>query len=237
MPLPLLIIAAVVATASAVGASGYATYKYFTDDEPKKEPENKVINLGRFAIWGHADVGKTTFIQQLREVPLSNKKSQTTSRRAFEDIPEKIVNGNRYKIEKIVDMPGVFDRFDDWLKIAVEYESISYLVDLSRWDNHEDSDSYVIGVGVDIEKTVSALSVFKDTKRRLNIIFTHLDKSKWADVETARVVNTLHKVSSIRKLYEGMNNSAVAGYIYSVNLINKESFSTLISDIISDSDV
>lgn len=234
LPLLYLVGAGVVALASA----GYAAYKHYADDEQSDSGvKPNEINLGRFAIWGHADVGKTTFIEQLREKTISADKSQTTARGVIEDIPVKNVNGKKYKIKSIVDMPGVLDRFDDWLEIAIEYENISYLVDLSRWENHEDSVRYVISVEADIERTVEVLSKLKDKKRRLNIVFTHLDKSIWADVETAQVVNTLHKEKNIRKLYELMNNSAVAGYIYAVNLIDNKSFSSLISDIISDSDV
>lgn len=235
MPFPLAIVAAV-AVVSAVSSGVYAAYKYYADDdEPKKEPEDEVVNLGRFAIWGHPDVGKTTFINQLLEKPITTKKEQTSGKRIWDNIPIKTVHDKKYKINRITDMPGNDDRFNDWLNLVIESENIFYLVDLSKWCTSINNGEYILKVETDIERTIEVMSELDDKKKKLNIIFTHLDRSKWQDLLSSHVVNELNKEINIRKLYEVMKRGKVAGYVYAANLTSSVSFKKLVDDLISDS--
>lgn len=235
MPFPLAIVAAV-AVVSAVSSGVYAAYKYYADDdEPKKEPEDEVVNLGRFALWGHPNVGKTTFIEQLLGNPITPEKIQTTGQVLHENISIELVNGKKYIIKEVIDMPGAYDRLRDWLQQAVECDNVFYLIDLSRWCDHEDSEEYIVGVNLDIDSTIETIINSKGKKNRINVVFSHLDRSSWKSVSPAQVVNLLHRESNVRMLYEKINNSEIAGYIYAANLTDNNNFKILLRDIVGDS--
>lgn len=223
MPLPLLAWAAI-----AAGSVGYGAYKYFQDDEP--------IDLGKFAIWGRPNVGKTTFIQQLLEKPISNDKAQTTGKKVWsKEIPIKNVDGKEYKIEEIIDMPGTDDRFNDWLELAVKCKNIFYIVDLSRWCIIDNENKYNVRVTLDITGTIQEIKDCSGSgARNLNIIFSHIDKSKWQGVPLANIVTELQEEGNIRNIFEEMKDSGVAGYGYAVNLTDETSFKQLINDLIRD---
>lgn len=220
--LPLIVAGVVVGAAALVGG----VYKHVTSNENNGK-EGAAEDLGSFAVWGQPDTGKTTFIARLRGLPPISEKLQTTSMKSLPEFEVKSEDGRRYKIERLVDMPGTRDRLSAWLKQVVLNKNVFYIVDLSRLPEK----NYCIKVRFDIEQTVAALGS-RDEKKRLNIIGTHLDLSEWASVDTARVNNVVMQNSKMREIRELLKE--VEGYVYSVDLTDEESFARLLQDVIND---
>lgn len=212
-----------------VAALGALTYKAYSDraDSPTKSPTPTVRRLGSFVIWGRPNSGKTTFISQLRgeSVHLAEKKA-TTSRTTYKDI--KLGLAGDLVVESIVDMPGTDDRLDDWRELVAKADHVFYLFNISRADDS----GYVAAVRTDLKATIEALSKSSKGRKRINIITSHVDQSKWKNVDAAQVNNMLQEDPVIRRLYESMEG--VQGYFYSANLTNSTSFKRLLQSIVDD---
>lgn len=220
------IVAGVVGVAALAGG----IYKYASSKKPAGETKAPK-SLGEFAVWGQPDTGKTTFIARLRGVDPTGEKEQTTSLRRFGKFEVKGLDGGPYEIQELVDMPGSKDRLNDWLDQVASKKHIFYIVNLARVAD----ESYRRKVKFDIEKTVEKLADPESKGKRVNIIGTHLDKSEWRSVDVARVNNTILQDPSMREVRELFGS--VAGYVYSVNLMDKKSASRLLQDIANDSKI
>ena len=218
--LPIIVGAAVLVTGVAT-----ATYKYFSPSSKEKSPPEKPW---RFAVWGRPNAGKTTFIYRLRGKPLGHlDKEATSSKKAFCDIPPISVDGKEIKIDEIVDMPVTADRFNDWQKLVETHECIFYIFNLARKNDKD----YLTKVKSDLTTTVATLKSLKSAKR-LNIIASHVDKSVFAKISPAEVNNVIQDDNEFRHLFELLNGAA--GYIYTANLIDKDSFRNLLESIVRD---
>lgn len=220
------IVAGVVGVAALAGG----IYKYASSKKPAGETKGPK-SLGGFAVWGQPETGKTTFIARLRGVDPTGEKEQTTSLRRFGKFEVKGLDGGPYEIQELVDMPGSKDRLNDWLDQVASKKHIFYIVNLAKVAD----ESYRRKVKFDIEKTVEKLAGSDSKGKRVNIIGTHLDKSEWRSVDVARVNNTILQDPSMREVRELFGS--VAGYVYSVNLMDKKSASRLLQDIANDSQI
>jgi len=216
-----------------VVALGAAAYKVYSDSAgsstkpPPASPNPPIRRLGNFVIWGRPDSGKTTFILQLRgEYIKSGEKKATTSRTLYKDV--KLQLAEEFVLDSIVDMPGTDDRLDDWRELVAKGDHVFYLIDLSRTDNAR----YAAAVRRDLKATIDALNKSSKGRKRINIIASHIDKSKWSNVDTAQVNNVLQEDPVIRQMYESMEG--VKGYVYSANLTNSTSFKHLLQSIVDD---
>jgi hypothetical protein len=234
--------------AVAVGAAWYAIYR-----------RNVTTSLGSFIVWGMPNTGKTTFVAGLRtpsnaadgtnnvgggaDNPVERKKEATTSRTVYTDVRIDGLKGGPYVVKRIVDMPGTNDRQDDWLKDVKELDHAFYLVDLSRVDDP----GYWAAVNTHIEATIRSLegsnsesesggSSRKSEKasKRLNIIGSHLDMSKWKDVDASQVNNILQEDDCFMLLFDSIRKGKVASYVYAANLTNRDSFKQLLQSIAND---
>lgn len=221
--MPRLIVGCVVGLAALAGG----VYKYATSKESPGEVE-KPKNLGSFAVWGQPDTGKTTFTARLRGLEPAGEKEQTSSIRRFGKLELKGLNGGPYEIQELVDMPGNKDRLNDWLALAASKKNVFYIINLARLAD----DGYRRKVRGDIEKTVERLASAKVDGKKVNIIGTHLDSSEWGAVDVARVNNTILQSQHMREVRELFGN--VAGYVYSANLMDKNSATRLLQDIAND---
>jgi GTPase SAR1 family protein len=218
-----IIVAGVVGVAALAGG----VYKY-TKSKKTAEEVKEPKSLGGFAVWGQPDTGKTTFIARLRGLEPTGEKEQTTSLRRFGRFELKGVDGGPYEIKELVDMPGSKDRLSDWLEQVSSKDYVFYIVDLSNLD----SDDYRRKIKFDVERTVERLAEIDTPKKRVNIIGTHLDKSVWNSVDAARVNNSVLQDARMREIRELFGK--VAGYVYSVNLMDKKSSIRLLQDIAND---
>lgn len=221
-----IIVAGVVGVAALAGG----IYKYASSKKPAGETKVPK-SLGGFAVWGQPETGKTTFIARLRGVDPTGEKEQTTSLRRFGKFEVKGLDGGPFEIQELVDMPGSKDRLNDWLDQVASKKHIFYIVNLARVAD----ESYRRKVKFDIEKTVEKLAGPESKGKRVNIIGTHLDKSEWKSVDVARVNNTILQDPSMREVRELFGS--VAGYVYSVNLMDKNSANRLLQDIANDSKI
>ncbi|RYH69841.1 MAG: hypothetical protein EON54_02095 [Alcaligenaceae bacterium] len=220
----------IVAGVAALGAVAYKLYSDGDDSStkpPPTSPNPPGRRLGSFVIWGRPNSGKTTFISRLRgeQIQLANKKA-TTSRTTYKDI--KLRLGAELVVDSIVDMPGTDDRLDDWRELVVNGDHVFYLLNLSRTDDA----GYVAAVRTDLKATIEALNKSSKRRKRINIIASHIDQSKWNTVDTAQVNNVLQEDPVIRRMYESMEG--VQGYVYSANLIDPTSFKHLLQSIVDD---
>lgn len=211
-------------------AAGVATYKYFSDDDDqssKAPPPHRSQSLGTFVIWGRPNSGKTTFISQLRgEQMQSVVKKATTSRTTYKEV--KLQLEAEFTVDSIVDMPGTDDRLDDWRELVANGDHVFYLINLSRTDDS----GYAAAVRTDLKATIEALSQSSKGRKRINIIASHVDQSKWNAVDAAQVNNVLQEDPGIRRMYESMEG--VKGYVYSANLTDATSFRRLLQSIVDD---
>src|SRR5690606_2344277 len=188
--------------------------------------------LGGFAIWGRPDSGKTTFISQLLEKQVSPLgKSASLSNRLYKNVPVKEIDEDRYRISQVADMPGTKDRLADWLDLVAKKDNhVFYLVDLSRIDQKE----YFDGAIYDLKKTYESVVSSAYPKKKIHIVGSHLDKSKWKDEDLARVNNEVIGDSVFRRLYESAGGVDANGYVYVANLTDKNEFNRILRGIIRD---
>lgn len=206
---------------------GAAIYKYCWEDEPTESPAN--VSLKRFAIWGRPDVGKTTFIARLRGRPVdAERKVASTSKYVYQDIPPIPLDGKKYLIDEIVDMPGNKDRLADWLKFVSTHEHVFYLINLARTGDAD----YTAGVRYDLQETMEVLRSCNKADKKLHIIVSHIDESHLKNVNPAEVNNALHQDAIVRQFYEQV--CEVRSYLYAANLMDQENFQQLIQSIIRD---
>lgn len=218
------IIAGVVAVAAvAGGVYSYVSSKRAGSEVKKPEPKC----LGDFAVWGQPDTGKTTFIARLRGVE-PGEKEQTTSLKRYGRFRLKGVDGGPFEIKALVDMPGSRDRLDDWLAQVESNRHVFYVVSLAKVAEEH----YRRKVRFDIERTVERLAAAGSGCNRVNIIGTHLDQSEWKSVDEARVNNVIMQDPCMREVRELFG--AVAGYVYSANLMDKNSAARLLQDLVND---
>jgi GTPase Era involved in 16S rRNA processing len=214
--------------AGIAGAAAYAAYKKYKSPKNKSASVPPPVSIGKFAIWGQPNSGKSTFISQLVGKPTpAGQKEATTSKTVHSNIPV-VREGNRdYQISEITDMPGHKDRRGDWLKLVKSHDHVFYLLDLSRT-----ASDYIASVRYDLSTTVEALKSSPKTVKRLHIIASHVDQSDWKHVDAAQVNNELQRDDQFSMLYE--LTDGVAGYVYVANLTDEASFKRLIESIIKD---
>lgn len=220
-------IVAGVAIAAAAGAAAYKRYSGQRVSAPATSaapPVPPPVSLGRFAIWGRPNAGKSTFISRLLERQYTEVKQATTFKTVYKDIS---LVRDQYQIEEIADMPGTSDRLPDWLELVASHEHIFYLVNFSKTDSE-----YLANVRADLKATVETLKNSTTAKKRLHIIATHVDKSVLKDVDPAEVNNVLMADVSFRRLHE--TAGGVPGYVYAANLTDKVSFDRLLGSIVGD---
>lgn len=220
----------IVAGVAALGAIAYKFYSGRADSStkpPPTSPNPPARRLGSFVIWGRPNSGKTTFISQLRgeHIQLVEKKA-TTSRATYKDV--KLRLAAELVVDSIVDMPGTDDRLDDWRELVAKGDHVFYLLNISRADDA----GYAAAVRTDLRATIEALNKSSKGRKRVNIIASHIDQSKWSAVDTAQVNNVLQEDPVIRRMYESMEG--VKGYVYSANLTDPTSFNRLVQSIVDD---
>lgn len=214
----------------ATAIAGLAVSAYFKFRREKKPQALPEVHLGSFAVWGRPNAGKTTFINMLRGVaPASGKKGATTSRTNYPAVKLPPMQGVSFIVNKIVDMPGTDDRKKDWLQLVQEEAHVFYIVNLVRASEQP----YAAALKSDINATITALEQSKKQMgKRIHLICSHLDKSKWSTHEPADVNNVIQEDGDFRVLYESMRG--VAGYVYSADLTDKDSFQSLLQSIVND---
>lgn len=131
-------------------------------------------------------------------------------------------------VDEIIDLPGTQDRLSAWLKYVVDKKHVFYVIDLSRINDNE----YNLSVRSDLKKTIEALRNSNKEKKRINIIASHVDKSKWSHIDAANINNEIQEDPFIRKVCESLED--VTGYVYSANLMNDQSFKQLMQSIAND---
>jgi GTPase SAR1 family protein len=210
-----------------VAGVGIAIYKKYNNSQDKAVPV-AAVSIGKFAIWGRPNAGKTTFINRLLgKTTDSQRKEATTAKTVYKDIPFIKIAGADYKINEIVDMPGTQDRRGDWLELVKSHEHVFYLLNLARTDS-----PYMSEVRKDLSETVRALRASGKSIKRINIIASHVDESSWKNINPAEINNILQNDDDFRKLYETIDG--VAGYVYAANLTDTENFQRLIESVVKD---
>jgi GTPase Era involved in 16S rRNA processing len=220
----------IVAGVAALGAVAYKIYKDSDDSSSYLLPTNANLStrrLGSFVIWGRPNSGKTTFISQLRGQAIqSADKQATTARTTYSNVELQL--SAKLVVDSIVDMPGTDDRLDDWRELVEKGDHVFYLLNLSRTDDA----GYAAAVRTDLKATIEALNKSSKGRKRINIIASHVDQSKWKTVDAAQVNNVLQEDPVIRRMYESMEG--VKGYVYSANLTEATSFKRLLQSIVDD---
>lgn len=215
-----------------LAAGGVAIYKHVTRRNFQPSAENtEGRSLGSFVIWGRPNVGKTTFIARLRglEPKPAPQKENTSSRTEYPNVTLRGLEGGVFVVTRIVDMPGTDDRFKDWLSLVTTESHVFYMIDLSRLEEV----AYISRVKLDVAETVKALGASEKNWKRINIIASHVDKTKWGDSkDDPQLANLLQSDPEIRALYESLND--VSGYIYSGDLTEKASFQRMLQSIVND---
>lgn len=212
-----------IAAGAVLFSLGTAAYRYYnTPASPA------IVSLGRFAIWGRPNAGKTTFISGLMgKLGSAKKKEATTSRHLHRDVPI-ILDGKKYQIDEIADLPGTADRVQDWLALVASHDHVFYLINLGN-----EEPAYLTNVRADLKATKEALKASSKVNKRLHIIASHLDLSRLKEVDAAQVNNFLQDDDVFRRLYELTDD--VKGYVYAANLTDQISFNRLLDSIIRDS--
>lgn len=223
----------IVAGVAGIAALGAAAYKIYSGrDGSSSKPQTTghtppAQRLGSFVIWGRPNSGKTTFITQLRGQKIEPAAKQaTTSRTTYSNV--ELPLSAKFVVDSIVDMPGTDDRLDDWCELVEKGDHVFYLLNLSRTNDA----GYVAAVRTDLKITIEALKKSAKPRKRLNIIASHVDESKWKTVDAAQVNNVLQEDAAIRRMYESMDG--VKGYVYSANLTDPASFKRLLQSIVDD---
>jgi len=221
-----------IAVAAAVTA-GTTIYKKFSSDE------DEIESLGSFAIWGRPDSGKTTFVYRIQQKNIPEEKEATTSKQPpVTDIKPFTINGKKFKINEITDLPGTVDRQRIWKTLVSEKKHIFYLVNLSRLSDAK----YLSNVKHDLQLTAKTIGDLKSGIKPIHIIGTHIDESEFKDLEDSQVGNVLQQNSKIRAIHESIQHSSdkfknseeMKGFLYPVNLMDELSFKILIESIIND---
>lgn len=208
---------------AAVGAT--AAYKRYSSQRAKVPLTPEIVSLGRFAIWGRPNAGKSTFVNNLMGQPsCAEAKIATTAKTVHRNVP--LVQG-RFRIAEIADMPGTTDRLEDWLDLVRSHEHIFYLINFANVDS-----AYLANVRADLKATVEALKQSTTPTKRLHIIASHVDKSVLKDVDPAAMNNALMEDISFRRLRE--TATGVSGYVYAANLTDADSFNRLLNSIVGD---
>lgn len=220
---------ALLALGAAALSAGSAAVGYLSSKLVKRfvAEENKPKALGAFAIWGQPDSGKTTFIGLLMGRDIYGKKEQTLSK----DVKGRILLtgffDEDFEIQELVDMPGTKDRLNDWLALVERSDHVFYMINLQRISEKE----YLRKVKLDIDKTVKSRSVSNSKiRRKINVVGTHLDQSKWKDLDDSH--NILQQDESLREVMELMGDAR--GYFYPANLLDKSSSTRLIKCVVND---
>lgn len=220
----------IVAGVAALGAVAYKIYSGRAGSSAKPPPTSPIPpehRLGSFVIWGRPNSGKTTFISQLRgEQSQTAEKKATTSRTTYKDV--KLRLAAELVVDSIVDMPGTDDRLDDWRALVANGDHVFYLFNLSRIDDS----GYAAAARTDLKATFEALSKSSKDRKRINIIATHVDQSKWSAEDVAQMNNVLQADTDIRLMCESMKDGK--GYFYSANLTDAASFKHLLQSIVDD---
>lgn len=210
-----------------LAAAGTVVYRKLNSSTVEPVPQPPAVSLGRFAIWGRPNSGKTTFLTQLFGEPVDPTiKKSTTARTVYRNV---LVHNGRYKIDEIVDMPGNDDRRADWLAVVRSHEKIFYLINFAN-----EKPAYLASVRADLFDTVEAIRKSPAPGRRLHIIATHMDESPLKDADPAEVNNILQADANFRRLYESTGD--VGGYVYAVNMTDRSSFERLLESIVKDVD-
>lgn len=217
--------AAAAAAAGAVVVGGVGIYKYFFSKRPAGS-QLEPIDLGDFAVWGQPDAGKTTFIARLRGKEVNAEKEQTTSMISYGNFELEGVDGGPYVVRELIDMPGSKDRLGDWLTQVESKKQVFYVISLERLAD----ELYRRKVKFDVGKTVEKLK--ECGGKKIKIIGTHLDKSEWKSISTAKVNNVIHEHPYMREVQEQFG--IFSGYMYSVNLMDAISSNRLLQDIVND---
>jgi small GTP-binding protein len=220
-----------IAAPLAIVVAKYGYEKYSERNKTHSPPSEKPKSLGKFAIWGRPNAGKTTFIRRLLRKSISSQKEVTTARTTYTSIPIVEVSGRKYQIAEIADMPGNTDRQNDWLKLVACHEHVFYMINLALASKDAE---YRAAVRSDLKATVSALKNSEKSEKRINIIASHIDKTPLKDVDPAEITNRLQSDDEFCHFYESIEG--VSGYVYSVNLIEVTSFNRLLESIIKDCD-
>lgn len=221
----------IVGGAVALISAGTYIYKTITSTSVVVTPTPAApMSLGRFAIWGRPNAGKSTFIGRLIGKPIpAGQKQATTTRTIHRNIPTYEVDGKKVRIDEIVDMPGTKDRLEDWRDLVRSHDHVFYIINLARLDEL----GYQADVRFDLRETVEALKKSSKLVKRLHIISSHVDESRWKSLSAAEVNNVLLNDDEFCKLYE--SKDGVAGYVYAANLTEASSFQRLIESIVKDS--
>lgn len=214
-----------------IALAKYGYDKYSKRDGNKSHTVEKPKSLGKFAIWGRPNAGKTTFIRRLLGKSITSQKEATTARDPYTSIPIVEVSGRKYQINEISDMPGTTDRKQSWLELVQSHQHVFYMINLALASNNAD---YRAAVRSDLKETVSALQKSEKKVKRLNIIASHIDMTALKDIDPAEITNRLQSDDEFCLLYESIEG--VAGYVYAVNLIDETSFNRLLESIIKDCD-
>ena len=216
----------VIAAGGALAGLSYAAYKHFkTDGQGSKK------SLGSFVVWGRPNAGKTTFINRLRGAPpASSEKEATTSKKVYSNIQLADLRGGPFIVDEIIDMPGTDDRRQDWIRLVQTKDHVFYIVNLERASERD----YEAAVRSDVKVTINALNDSDKKDKRIHLIFSHLDKSKWSTRDPADVGNIIQDDNFIRQVYESMETQEVSGYIYTANLMGESSFMQLLQSIVDD---
>lgn len=214
-----------------VGLTGLATaavtYYRKRGQNQNQQAGNAPIPLGDFAVWGRPDAGKTTFISCLRGIPPSGEKEQTGSIKRYSKFEITSRDGRVYGVSELCDIPGGRDRLENWLTAVESRKHIFYIVSLAKLDDS----AYLRNIRTEIEHTVKRLNN-ETTRKRIHVIGAHLDDSKWKDFEPARVRETILQDDAIREIREHFGEGA--GYFYAANLLDRDSATQLIEDILND---
>ena len=219
-----LIIAGAAATGLVTAAVTYYRKRGSNQSQPA---ESATIPLGNFAVWGQPDAGKTTFISCLRGNRPSGAKEQTGSIKRHDKFKITSSDGKVYEVPGLCDIPGGSDRLESWLAAVESHKNVFYIVSLAKLDDS----AYLRRVRNEIEHTVNRLND-KTQGKRIHVIGSHLDSSKWKDFEPARVREMILQDDAIREIREHFGNGA--GYFYASNLLDQGSAEQLIEDIIND---
>lgn len=225
----------------AVIVAAKKAYEYYTEDEvwaksdtPSTQPTytpEPINQLGKFVVWGRPNAGKTTFITQLLDGDIfPDKKTTTTSKKEYTNIPLKRVNDKQFEIEMIIDMPGTIDRLNDWLNQVKIDSHVFYMMNLAKIDDPD----HKAAIRSDLKATADVLKNAPNKNKKIHIIASHVDKSKWQENDSSEVHNLILEDPDIRLYYESLHD--VKGYFYMADLTNKESFENMLKSIIGDCD-
>lgn len=222
--LPLI---AVGVAAVAAGTAAWKTYQSYTTQGHKAIVGTK---LGKFTIWGRPNAGKTTFVNRLvKDIGPASKKEGTTGQKVYKDVKFSAA-GQQYLIDEIRDMPGTIDRQSDWLESVKTHDHVFYLFNSSNEDRN-----YLAQVRDDISKAVETLKNCTKSDKRLHIIASHVDQSRFKEIDPAEVNNVLQEDDNFIRLYQ--STAGVSGYVYAVNLTSDENSRMLMESIMRDHDV